>query len=62
MTMRFGDIIIGMAVSAPKCLPIGNLSVSVRQRRNIWLFLFNKVILKVKIGLLTTIVTTVLLL
>ena len=51
MTMCFGDVIIGVAVSAPKSLHIGNLSVIVRQRQNIWLFLFNKLILKVKIDL-----------
>ena len=51
VTIRFGDAIIGVVVSAPKCLHIGNLSVIVRRRRNIWLFLFNKSILKVKIDL-----------
>ena len=51
VTIRLGDVIIGVAVSAPKCLHTGNLSVVVRRRRNIWLFLFNKLILKVKVGL-----------
>ena len=35
VTIRFGDVIIGVAVSAPKCLYIGSLSVIVRRRRNI---------------------------
>ena len=28
VTMRFGDVIIGVAVSAPKCLHIGNSKIS----------------------------------
>ena len=35
VTICFGDVIIGVAVSAPKCLYIGSLSVIVRRRRNI---------------------------
>ena len=34
VTMRLGNVIIGMAMSAPKCLQTGNLSVIVRRRRN----------------------------
>ena len=45
VTMRFGDVIIGVVMSAPKCLQTGNLSVVVRRRRSTWLFLFNKLII-----------------
>ena len=44
MTMRFGDVIISVIMSAPKCSQTGSLLVIVRRRQNTWLFLFDKLI------------------
>ena len=43
MTMRFGNVIISVIMSALKRSQTGSLSVSKRQQRNIALFLFNKI-------------------
>ena len=51
MTMRFGDLIISVIISAPKYSQTGNLSVykAAVATKN-WLFFFSKLIL-VKFGL-----------
>ena len=50
MTMRFGDVIISVIMSAPKCSQTGSLLVIVRRWRNTSQFLFNKLI-QVNFGL-----------
>ena len=51
VTMRFGDIIISVTLSAPECSQTGSLSVTIRRwQQNTWLFFFSKLIV-VKFGL-----------
>ena len=44
MTLRFGDVIISLIMSAPKCSQTGSLLVVVWRLQNTWLFLFDKLI------------------
>ena len=50
VTMRFGDVVISVTMSAPKCSQTGSLLVVIRRRRNTWQFFFSKLIV-VKFGL-----------
>ena len=43
VTMRFGNVIVGMIMSALKRSQTGSLSVTKRRRRNTALFLFSKI-------------------
>ena len=48
--MRFGDVIISVTLSTPKCSQTGSQSVIIRRRRNTGLFFFSKLIV-VQFGL-----------
>ena len=51
VTMRFGDVIISVTLSAPECSQTASLSVTIRRwQQNTWLFFLSRLIV-VKFGL-----------